>query len=317
MKRPFVITVLCLILGITLAACGGGLTGNKSMAPEMDESSADIFPGASGGMSALEPQSAALEAEQSAANAPMSNQSGQPPVERLVIKNADLSMEVSSVRDAESSIRTRVGELGGYIVRVETSGTDSDQMTARITFRVPADRFEEALAGVQGLAQKVHSRSVSGDDVTEEFVDLDARLRNLEATRDRLITLLDQATRVEDALQVNSALSDVQGEIEQIRGRMQYLQRSAALSTVNVYLMPVPVIPIVSAGSWHPLAVARDALRSLIELGQGLINLAIVLLVWTPVWLPLLLVARWIWKRFRQRVRKTTSASTASGTVQG
>lgn len=221
-------------------------------------------------------------------------------VERMIIKSADLSLQVENVREAEAAVSAQVAALGGYVVRVEMSGTD-ERMTANMTFRVPAERFEETLTGVQGLAEKVLSRTVSGDDVTEEFVDLRARLGNLEATRNRLRDLLNRATDVEDAIEVNRALSDVQGQIELIQGRMEYLQQSAALSTINLYLSPVPVTPIVTRDSWQPLAVARDALRSLVELGQGLVNLAIVLLIWTPVWLPLLLLGWWGRRRLRRQ----------------
>lgn len=261
---------------------------------------------------ALERQGATYATAASLANEPQAGQLG---LDRLVIKNADLALEVENVRDAENAVRTRVNQLGGYVVGVETSGTD-ESMTSRVTFRVPAERFEEALAGVQGLAHKVLSRSVSGDDVTEEFVDLESRLTNLEATRDRLLTFLDKATKVEDALQVNQALSDVQGQIEQIRGRMQYLKQSAALSTVSVYLVPVPVTPIVQEGAWQPIAVARAALRDLIELGQGLVNVAIVLLVWTPVWLPLLLLGLWGWRKVRDQLGRPTGGATG-GTAGG
>jgi hypothetical protein len=221
-------------------------------------------------------------------------------IERMIIKSADLSLQVENVREAEAAVSAQVAALGGYVVRVEMSGTD-ERMTAHMTFRVPAERFDETLTGVQGLAKKVLSRTVSGDDVTEEFVDLRARLGNLEATRDRLRNLLEQAVEVEDALEVNRALTEVQGQIELLQGRMEYLQQSAALSTITVYLSPVPVTPIVTQGSWQPLAVARDALRSLVELGQGVVNLAIVLLVWTPVWLPLLLLGWWGWRRLRRQ----------------
>jgi len=224
-------------------------------------------------------------------------------VERMIIKSADLSLQVENVREAEAAVSAQVAALGGYVVRVEMNGTD-ERMTANMTFRVPAERFDEALTGVQGLAKKVLSRTVSGDDVTEEFVDLRARLGNLEATRDRLRNLLEQAVEVEDALEVNRALTEVQGQIEQIQGRMEYLQQSAALSTINVYLSPVPVTPIVTQGSWQPLVVAHDALRSLVELGQGLVNLAIVLLIWTPVWLPLLLLGWWGRRRLRRHQQR-------------
>jgi hypothetical protein len=228
-------------------------------------------------------------------------------LDRMVIKTADISLQVESVREAETAVRAKVQELGGYVVRAENSGSD-DELTARITFRVPAQRFDEALAGVQGLARKVLSRTVSGDDVTEEFVDLQSRLRNLEATRDRLLTFLEKAATVEEALKVNESLSQVQGEVEQVRGRMEYLKQSAALSTVTVALLPVPAIaPIVEEGGWQPLAVARGALRELVELGQGLVNVAIVLLVWTPVWLPFVALVWWLRRRFWVRARKPAS----------
>lgn len=216
--------------------------------------------------------------------------------ERLVIKTANLSLQVENVRDAEFAIRAKVAELNGYIVNMATNGID-DQMTVQITIRVPAAQFDAAMEGVQGLAKKVLSRTISGDDVTEEFVDLESRLRNLEATRDRLLGFLDKASKVEDALSVNTALNDVQGQIEQIRGRMQYLKQSAALSTITIALLPVPITPIIEEGAWQPVEVARSALRELVTFGQGLANIIIILLVWTPVWLPLVLGALWVRRR--------------------
>ena len=140
-------------------------------------------------------------------------------------------------------------------------------------------------------------------------------MRNLEATRDRLLTFLDKATKVEDALAVNNSLNDIQGQIEQAKGRMQYLKQSSALSTITVGLEPVPpVTPIVEEGGWQPVTVARSALRSLIELGQGLANVGIVVLVWTPVWLPLLLLGLWFRRRMLGRAGRA-SGPTASGTA--
>lgn len=237
-----------------------------------------------------------------------------PPVsERLVIKNASLSLEVASVTEAETSIRQKAEQLGGFVVSVQTYGS-GDSMRSTIVFRVPAARFEEALSGVEGLARKVLSRSVGGDDVTEEYVDLESRLRNLEATRDRLLDLLARAEKVEDALQVNQALTDVQGQIEQIKGRMQYLKQSAAMSTITVDLAPVPPPPaIIEEDAWQPLRVARLALRDLVEFGQGLVDLAIILLVWTPVWLPFVLFIRWIWRKATRGGKKPQTPVPPSG----
>jgi hypothetical protein len=313
MLTPRLQIILVSVLLVILPACA---------AVSMSESLETGNEGLSGGVARESNQDAAPAAPMFTAPMPVATpQPAQPAqgrdsarVERLIVQHANLSLEVEDLSKAEASIRARVNELGGYIVTIATSGTDENQ-TTRITFRVPVQRFEEALSGVEGLAKKVHSRTISGDDVTEEFVDLESQLRNLEATRDRLRTLLDQATRVQDALEVNQALTDVQGQIEQTRGRMQYLQQSAAFSTIEVYLMPVPVVPLVQEGSWQPVTVARSALRDLIELGQELINIAIVLLIWTPVWLPLLLLVRWVWRKIRGHPRAQVSESSTSTAV--
>lgn len=303
MNRVRIIALLALAL--ILAACGGSPAAAPSTAAEMPNQGEAAPAASSGGAAnALE----AYDARQPAgAGQPATQgQSGAPNSERLVIKTADLALQVESARDAEARLRALVSQLGGYVVKVETTGADAD-MTARVTFRVPAARFDDALAGAQGLATKLLSRTVSGDDVTEEFVDLSSRLRNLEATRDRLLTFLEKAENVEDALKVNESLTQIQGEIEQLKGRQQFLQQSAALSTITVFLSPVPVTAILTEEGWQPATVARRALRNLVEFGQGLAELVIVLVIWAPVWLPLLLAGWWLLRRARRLRRRPIS----------
>jgi hypothetical protein len=296
--KPGRIIIPLLALVLALSACGGSAATSSPVT--MPEPQSAPMEAEAPGRGSLDGSASGGAGAAPAAGAPAQAQQ----FDRLVIKTADISLQVESVREAETAVRAKVQALGGYVVKAENSGSDED-LTARITFRVPAQRFDEALAGVQGLAKKVLARTVSGDDVTEEFVDLQSRLRNLEATRDRLLTFLEKAATVEEALKVNESLSQVQGEVEQVRGRMEYLKQSAALSTVTVALSPVPAIaPIVEEGGWQPLAVARGALRELIELGQGLANVAIVLLVWTPVWLPFVALFWWLRRRFWVRARK-------------
>ncbi|MEO7912150.1 MAG: DUF4349 domain-containing protein, partial [Roseiflexaceae bacterium] len=295
MKLTRIFPILALTL--TLVACGG--SSSFTSAPPSDNRAAmEAAPAApvqsaSGGATALDQGKPPADAQVPGA---------QQEIQRLVIKTADLSLQVDSARDAEATLRTLVGQLGGYVVKVETSGTD-ENMSSHVIFRVPAERFDEALSGVQGLAKKVLARTVGGDDVTEEFVDLEARLGNLEATRDRLQSFLDKAETVDDALKVNQSLSDLQGQIEQLKGRKKFLQNSASLSTISVTLSPLPaIVPIVDEEGWQPLGVARGALRGLVGFGQGLATLVIVVLVWAPVWLPLLLIGLWISRRLRRRV---------------
>ncbi|MFQ3663255.1 MAG: DUF4349 domain-containing protein [Chloroflexaceae bacterium] len=293
--------LLLLLAAVFLVGCGVMSRPSGTPAPAGGVSASDStearsvpMPIPTAGPAAIEP---AYSQERTSAGA--SDSAAQPGFPRLVIKTATLSIEVENVAEAEARISARAQELGGYVVSLQTDGTETER-TAVITFRVPARRFDEALSGVEGLARKVFSRMISGDDVTEEFVDLESQLRNLEATRDRLLDLLGRAEKVEDALQVNQALTDVQGQIEQIQGRMKYLQQSAAFSTITVEIRPVPPPPpIIEEDGWQPLNVAREALRGLIAFGKELVNLGIILLIWSPVWLPVLLLARWGWLRLR------------------
>ncbi len=270
-----------LVLALVLVGCGGSGI-NSAPAPSYDASEA--MPAAEMPPMAFSEQSAG---DMRFAPDTMPNDgSGAIPAaatQQLIIKNGDLALRVEDVFAATAAVSTLASEAGGFVVSSSNSGLEQD-LRAYITIRVPAERFEPTLTQLEALAVRVLSRSVSGSDVTEEFVDLEARLRNLEATRDRLLDMLNKATRVQDALDVNLALSDVQGQIEQIQGRMRFLSESAALSTINVALEPVPVTPVLAADGWQPIQVARAALRDLLSFGQWLGNGLIVLVVWSPVW---------------------------------
>jgi hypothetical protein len=217
---------------------------------------------------------------------------------QMIIRHATLSVEVEDVRSAETDIGTMAEEMGGYVVETNNYGVD-ENLKAQMTVRVPSESFDPALEHIQQLSLRIFSQQVSGEDVTAEFVDLESRLRNLEATRDRLRGFLEQADDVEDALSVSEALTRVQGDIEQIQGRMNYLEQSAAMSTIEVSLSSPVVQPIVDKDSWQPLVVARSALRSLLGFGQVLVNVAIVIGVWIPVWLPLLAFGWWARRRWQ------------------
>jgi Domain of unknown function (DUF4349) len=220
--------------------------------------------------------------------------------ERMVIRNASLVIEVADVTLAEDKIRTFVNQVGGYILSSSTSGEGNSLNVSLIT-KVPAGQFDTTLSTFQALASKVRERSVTGEDVTAEFVDLTARLHNLEVTRDRVESLLGQATLVDDMLKINTALGDLQGQIEQIQGRMQYLSQNVAVSTITVSVKPVPVVTIFGTEDWQPVMVARGALRNMIAACQGLLNLLITVVVWLPLIGPSLLLAWWVWKRLPRR----------------
>ncbi|NTV64995.1 MAG: DUF4349 domain-containing protein [Oscillochloris sp.] len=261
------------------------------------------YPGSGGGSMSSASQSALANA-----NEPLPAQANLPVQERMIIRNASLTIEVADVGQADEQIRALINQAGGYILTSSTSG-EGNEMSVVLSTRVPAAQFDTALSAVQSVAAKVRQRSVSGEDVTEEFVDLTSRLHNLEITRDRVETMMGQATKISDMLTVSATLSDIQGQIEQIQGRMQYLSQNANLSTIDVSIQPVPVVPIMSEQGWQPVAVARGALHDVIVTGQGLINLLIVIVIWMPLIVPPLLLAWWAWRRFRRDTHRSGEAA--------
>lgn len=144
----------------------------------------------------------------------------------MLIYTAGLRVMVDEVKASMARIEAMTRELGGFLARRDD---------ASITIRVPANRFDEALARVTALGE-VLQRKVTVDDVTEEYLDLEVRLQNLRAIRARLEKLLERATKVEEAVLLERELARVAGEMERIEGRMKLLRDQSAFSTITVSL---------------------------------------------------------------------------------
>jgi hypothetical protein len=157
------------------------------------------------------------------------------PAERMIIRTASLQLVVSDVAVSIEQITVLAGSYGGFVVS-SNSWLDRDRLMGNISFRVAAENFDAAIAALHGLADDVRSESTSGQDVTEEYVDLTARLTNLEAAEAQLLKLMEQAGDVSDILEVQRELVKTRGEIEQTKGRMQYLEQSSAMSLIQVSL---------------------------------------------------------------------------------
>ena len=229
------------------------------------------------------------------------------PGERLVIRDASLVLQVVDVSAADQQIRTAVSAANGYVLSSSTNGTDADAVIY-LTLKIPSDQLDATITLVEKLSDKILSRSMSGSDVTEEYIDMSGRLVAQEAARDRLLELLKKAETVEAAVAVNSALTDVQSQIEQLSGRMRYLRQGSQLSSLSVEIRPIPTTPIVKPEGWQPLEDAKIALRGLLDFAQGIGTFLIGLVVWTPIWLPLLFLVRYLRKRWFTRTPTPPSA---------
>jgi hypothetical protein len=153
-----------------------------------------------------------------------------------VIKTADLEVEVASdgLGDAMATATTVAARYQGFVVSSSTGGAEARRGT--VVLRVPADMFEEALNDLRGLGE-VRGQEVRGQDVGQEFVDLEARLRHLEAQERVMLGLFDQAVTVADTIRIQHELSAVQLRTEEIEGRLRYLRDQTSLSTISVALV--------------------------------------------------------------------------------
>lgn len=232
--------------------------------------------------------------------------------DRMIIRTVDLSLVVTDAEQVRGAVAKLVTDLGGYVADAN-AWRDGEQVRARLTVRVPAAQLDAALAALKGYAVRVETENNRGQDVTEEYSDLTAQLTNLEATETELRALLtevrEKTQSAEDVLAVYRELTNVRGQIEQLKGRMQYLDTMTALATINVELIPdVLAKPVVEPG-WRPLETIKNAGRALVNslkfLGQAVIWLIIyvlplIILIALPVVL-IVLAVRWLIRRARRK----------------
>jgi len=220
--------------------------------------------------------------------------------ERMIVRNGDMSLVVEDVTEAMEAISQLAGGFGGYVVSSSVNGEEED-MRGRISIRVPDDSFEQALAGIRDLAVRVEEESTGSQDVTEEYIDLEARLANAEATEQQYLALLDKAEDVDDILRIYDYLSRVRQEIEQIKGRMQYLERTSSMSLISVYLRPEFSAQSTVPAGWNVLQIFKSAARGLVITGQVLGTIAIWLLIFIPIWGTVLGII--LWRRHKRKMR--------------
>lgn len=240
---------------------------------------------------------------------------------RMVIKNGEIRLLVEDADNAIDRALQVVGDVRGYIVSsrswYQTGPDGKNYKYATVTIGVPADQFETAMRRFRAIALRVLDENASGQDVSDEYVDLQSQLVNLEATRDRIRKFLDDAQSVEESLSVNNELSKIEADIEKIKGRMNYLSNRSAFSTITITfepdippLPPTPTrtpVPTATPKQWNPGETAQAATKSLTSIYQALVELAIwIFIVIVPLLAPPALL---IWGIFKLVTRKKTQAA--------
>jgi len=240
--------------------------------------------------------------------------------ERLIIRTGNISMDVEDTRAAQATIEAMVEGMaseGAFVVSAnEYGGTEEDQPYISMSIRIPAARFDATMDRLADLAVIVNNRDESAQDVTEEYVDLEARLESMETARQRLLGIMEEAQNTEDLLRAEQQLTQREAEIESLKGRMQYLEQSARLSSVWIELRPYLLSQPVS-DEWRPAETARRATTALMDglrgFGDFAIFFAIAILPWLVVLgvviFVIVLLIRW---RARHRRARQATEETAS-----
>jgi hypothetical protein len=234
-------------------------------------------------------------------------ENSQPFDQRVILKNASLTLTVETPGTRITEIAAMAKAMGGWVVSsntyTSTNSIGEEVTSGTIVVRVPAERLDEALAQIKSGVLKVDNENITGDDVTQEYVDLSSRLENLQATEQQLRDIMDSAMRVEDVLAVQRELTTVRGEIEVIQGRLNYFDEAAAFSSISVNVIPQPPGPVeIQTIGWNPGTTAENALGALVSVLQFLLDAAIVILI---VGVPLALIVgipMWLVWRSRRRV---------------
>lgn len=229
---------------------------------------------------------------------------------RKVIKNAEIHLEAAEPDAAQRKIGEIAEANGGYVVESQQSMSDvtaNVRDSVSITVRVPSERFTEAVDAIRGSADRLLVESEKGEDVTEEFVDLKARLRAKRALESQFLEIMKQADTVEDALNVQTQLSNVRSDIEKIEGRMRFLESQSAFSTIKANIQTPAMFTANSVGIGYRLTdSAGRGMDAALNFTLNLMTFIIGAIPFTLfVGMPIFLIGRAIWKR--QKAPATTA----------
>lgn len=226
--------------------------------------------------------------------------------ERKIIRNADLQLETASPEEAQRKITTIAESKNGFVITSTQKSTNlqvSGRNSVSMTIRVPAEKFQESIAEIRKTVDRVVVETISGEDVTEEFVDIEARLKTKKALEERFLEIMKQAKNVEDALNVERQLADVRTEIERIEGRKRFLENQTSLSTITLNLQTPTAISGSSSGFFYEL---REALSDGFSAALTFILVSVrVLIALIPflllIVLPIFLLLQYFWRRNKKR----------------
>jgi len=193
-------------------------------------------------------------------------------LERKIIRNANLTVEVMSPGDSQHKIVSIAESHQGFVVTSESTQRSAEdkskpEITVNLVVRVPAAQFNQVMDEIRAVGARVIQEKVTGQDVTEEFMDLEARIKNQKALELQFLEIMKRAGKVDDALSVQKELAEVRTEIEKLEGRRRFLENQSSLSTINVTLQP-PTQIVNATGFWYSV---RSAFSDGVDVAAGIV----------------------------------------------
>jgi Domain of unknown function (DUF4349) len=294
-------------LALALAALAGCAGGAMQHAPEPVSSapnSSAQAPGAAGGGGDAAMKTVSLQ--QTEDSTPQQQPDAPAAAERKIIRNATLTLEADDPSKAVQRVASVAESRGGFVVTSESrqqrgAGGSKSYEVYTVEMRVPAAQFDAALAEIRAAAGSVTAQKISGKDVTEEYIDLEARLRTQRALETQLMEIMKGAEEVADAIAVQRELTNVRTEIERLEGRRRFLENQSSLSTISVTIEPhAPLIS--TTGFFHSLGEAfGDGVDIAATITLFLIRLLLALLpVAVFIGLPAYFLVRYLARRVRR-----------------
>lgn len=223
--------------------------------------------------------------------------------DRKIIRNAEIDIEAESPEKSQQMITSIAEMKGGFVVESQQSMSDikaANRDIVTMTLRVPSEKFGDALEEVRKSGSRVLSENVKGEDVTEEFIDIEAQLKAKKALEAQFMEIMKRASRVEEALEVQSELADVRSEIEKVEGRKRFLENKSSLSTIKIRLQTAQVIASTTRGFGERFVEAFDAgMNVATSFLLGLMTFLVAILPFAVIiGLPTVIGFRYFWKRY-------------------
>jgi hypothetical protein len=226
-------------------------------------------------------------------------------MDRKIIRNADLTLEVGAPAEVQRKITSIAESLGGFVVtsesKLQQTGDSKQELIVNLVIRVPATQFGSALDQIRNTGSRVLQEKMTGQDVTEEFIDLEARIKTQKALELQFLEIMKQASKVPDALEVQRQIAEVRTEIEKLEGRKRFLENRASLSTITVNLQSPTAIAVNTSGFGRNI---REAVADSVDLAFAIVLFLIrLVIVMIPI-LILVILPGWFIARFVLRRAK-------------